>query len=45
MAAVARELGTYGADHQVLMFTCHPFVVDCITSAVPGARVVPVAGG
>jgi uncharacterized protein YhaN len=44
MATVARELGSYGADHQVLMFTCHPFVVDCVTSAVPDTRVVPVPG-
>lgn len=42
MTAVIGELGACGADHQILMFTCHPFVADRVTASVPAASTVSI---
>jgi uncharacterized protein YhaN len=41
--AVARVIADTAASHQVIVFTCHPHVVEAITSAAPGCRVVEIA--
>jgi len=35
MAAMARELHQVAADHQVILFTCHPMVAETVKNAGP----------
>jgi len=35
MAAMARELHAVAAEHQVLLFTCHPMVAETVANAGP----------
>jgi uncharacterized protein YhaN len=39
-AATLAALGTFGARTQVLLFTCHPHIVDLAREALPGARIL-----
>ncbi len=43
MAAMARELHEVARDHQVLLFTCHPFVAETVQRAGP-TRVIEGVG-
>ncbi|MBK1669660.1 hypothetical protein CKO28_16600 [Rhodovibrio sodomensis] len=43
MAAVAGELARFAADHQVLLFTCHPEIAERVQANAPGAASIPMA--
>lgn len=45
MRAVAEELCSYGRTHQVLLFTCHDFVVETVQAADPSVTVVRLDRG
>ncbi len=38
MAAVARELGRFAEDRQILLFTCHPEIAERVTAHAPNSR-------
>jgi len=43
MAAVARELGEFARDHQVLLFTCHPEIAERVQANAPGSTAVAMS--
>jgi len=42
MRALARELHAFADRHQILLFTCHPFVVEVMKSVGGDIDVLPV---
>ncbi len=42
MQALARELHAFADRHQILLFTCHPFVVDVMKAVGGNINVLPV---
>jgi uncharacterized protein YhaN len=43
MAAVARELGRFAQDHQVLLFTCHPEIAERVQANAPGSTAIAMS--
>jgi uncharacterized protein YhaN len=43
MAAVARELGRFAEDHQVLLFTCHPEIAERVQAQAPGSTAIAMS--